>query len=107
LLQKELAKRYAALQQGSSGIAMAANDKERQAVTESKQILERIGRESNPAARSVVERTVSRTKGHFTAKDADAADPIEIWGTRIGRFLGLLVLIAMFIWLISLIIGKS
>ncbi|MBA8878024.1 hypothetical protein [Phyllobacterium myrsinacearum] len=86
---------------------MAANDKERQAVTESKQILERIGHESNPAGRSAVERTVSRTKDHFTAEDADTTDPIEIWGTRIGRFLGLLVLIAMFIWLISLIIGKS
>ncbi|MGO4447859.1 hypothetical protein AB4Y96_02950 [Phyllobacterium sp. TAF24] len=86
---------------------MAANDKERQTVTESKRILERISRETNPGGKSAVERTVNRTKGHFTAEDADAADPIEIWGTRIGRVLGLLVLIAMFIWLISSITGKS
>jgi hypothetical protein len=107
LLQKELAKRYAALQQGSSGIAMAANDKERQTVTESARILERVNHESNAGSGTVIDRTVARTKGHFTAQDADASDPIEIWGTRIGRFLGLLVLLAMFIWLISSVTGKS
>eukprot|EP01132_Coremiostelium_polycephalum_P001751 gene1751-2173_t len=86
---------------------MAANDKERQTVTESARILERVNHESNAGSGTVIDRTVARTKGHFAAQDADASDPIEIWGTRIGRFLGLLVLLAMFIWLISSVTGKS
>ncbi|ATU90249.1 hypothetical protein [Phyllobacterium zundukense] len=69
--------------------------------TESRRILDRVNHESATGGLSVVE----RAKGHFSAEDADAADPIEIWGTRIGRFLGLLVLIAMFIWFLSSFFG--
>ncbi|UGY09963.1 hypothetical protein [Phyllobacterium pellucidum] len=71
--------------------------------TESRRILERIERETAVHGNAIV----GRAKRHFSAQDADAADPIEIWGTRIGRLLGLLVLIAMFIWLIVSISGKG
>ncbi|MGH7002882.1 MAG: hypothetical protein ACREIP_02930 [Alphaproteobacteria bacterium] len=68
---------------------------------EARRILDRGGRESAASSLSVLE----RTKGHFSASDADAVDPIEVWGTRIGRLLGLAVLIAMFLWLMGSIFG--
>jgi hypothetical protein len=82
---------------------MSEHDGKHQTNTESRRIIERIDRESASQGTSFVE----RTKGHFSAGDADPADPIEVWGTRVGRFLGLLVLIAMIIWVISSIVGKS
>jgi hypothetical protein len=82
---------------------MPEQDNKRHPDTESRRILERVSRESAAGGMSVVE----RAKGHFSAKDADAGDSVEVWGTRIGRFLGLLVLIAMFIWLLSSIFGKA
>jgi len=71
--------------------------------TESERILDRIERESAVHGSTIL----TRTKRHFSAEDADAGDRIEIWGTRIGRILGLLVLIAMFIWLVSSLSGKG
>jgi len=82
---------------------MPEQDGKRQTDAESRRIIERIDRESASGGISIVE----RTKGHFSAKDADSTDSIEVWGTRIGRFLGLLALIAMIIWLISSIVGKG
>ena len=80
---------------------MPEHDGKHPSDAESRRIIERIDRES--ASGGLVE----RTKGHFSAEDADQADSIEVWGTRIGRFLGLLVLIAMIIWVISSIVGKG
>ena len=37
--------------------------------------------------------------GHFMARDVDPSDRIEVWGTRIGRILSLIALIALVIWL--------
>jgi hypothetical protein len=36
---------------------------------------------------------------HFSAADADVADPIEIWGRRIGRTLGAVAFIAFGLYL--------
>jgi hypothetical protein len=82
---------------------MPEHDGKHQSDAESRRIIERIDRESASGGISIVE----RTKSHFSAGDADPADPIEVWGSRIGRFLGLLVLIAMIIWVISSIVGKG
>ena len=71
--------------------------------TESQRILDRIERETAVHGNSIL----TRTKRHFSAEDADSADSIEVWGTRIGRLLGLLVLIAMFIWLVISLSGKG
>lgn len=78
---------------------MADKDNQQTRDTETRRILERVSNESASGS------LASRTKGHFSAHDADSNDPIEVWGTRIGRFLGLLVLIAMFIWLMISIFG--
>ncbi|MCY6383203.1 hypothetical protein [Hoeflea prorocentri] len=45
-------------------------------------------------------KTKSKTvTGHFMAKDVDPSDKIEVWGTRIGRILSLIALVALVIWL--------
>lgn len=80
---------------------MADRKKDQQQHAEAHRILQRVGDETVSGGLSFVD----RTKGHFSARDADASDPVEILGTRIGRFLGLLVVIAMFIWLMISIFG--
>ncbi|PRD43855.1 hypothetical protein C5748_08310 [Phyllobacterium phragmitis] len=67
--------------------------------TEARRILDRIGREST-ADHGMVARGVERTKKHLSAADADPADNIELWGTRIGRTFGLLLIIAAIVWVL-------
>ncbi len=38
---------------------------------------------------------------------ADRADPIEVWGTRIGRTLGLLLTLGLMAWLVLYVIRGS
>ncbi|RWK37998.1 hypothetical protein [Mesorhizobium sp.] len=68
---------------------------------ESRRIIERVARETDPAS---VARTAKGARDDVTAADADRADPIEYWGTRIGRALGLIVGIGLLIWLVLFII---
>jgi hypothetical protein len=67
---------------------------------ESRRILDRIGRESDSGGVSLLARTAQSVRDHVTAADADRSDRIEYWGTRIGRSLGLVVVVAMMIWLV-------
>ena len=39
-------------------------------------------------------------RDHVAAADADRTDPIEVWGTRIGRILGLLLALGLMVWLV-------
>ncbi|MEO4043880.1 hypothetical protein AAFN47_19960 [Hoeflea sp. CAU 1731] len=48
-----------------------------------------------------LESKTKSVRGHFTASDADQTDPIEVWGTRIGRWLAVVVFIALAIWLFN------
>ena len=72
---------------------------------ESRRILERIGREDQSSGVSFLARTTQSVRDHVTAADADRADGIEYWGTRIGRSLGLIVVVAMMIWLVLYLAG--
>lgn len=58
---------------------------------ETRRILERVERESDMAA--PMQRVTRRARAHFGAADADPADRIEIWGTRIGRALALVIVL--------------
>jgi hypothetical protein len=66
---------------------------------ESRRILDRVGHEAEAGGASIVKRTVRRAQDHVSAADAEADDPIEVWGTRIGRTLGMAVTIGLIIWL--------
>ena len=74
---------------------------------ESRRILERIARETDPAGNSFVARSTKGMRDHVTAADADRADPIELWGTRIGRTLGLLLTLGLMVWLVLYVIRGS
>ncbi|TSE13607.1 hypothetical protein C1D09_003185 [Mesorhizobium intechi] len=67
---------------------------------ESRRILERVARETDPAGTSFVARTKKGVRDHVSAADADRTDPIEVWGTRIGRILGLLLALGLMVWLV-------
>ncbi|SFO42453.1 hypothetical protein SAMN03159463_01846 [Mesorhizobium sp. NFR06] len=67
---------------------------------ESRRILERVARETAPGGASFIARTAKDARDHMTAADADRADPIEYWGTRIGRTLGFFIAIGLLVWLV-------
>ncbi|UCI08504.1 hypothetical protein [Mesorhizobium sp. B1-1-8] len=68
--------------------------------TESRRILERVSRETTPGSASFIARAARGARDHVSAADADRSDPIEIWGTRIGRTLGLIAAIGLLAWLV-------
>jgi hypothetical protein len=74
---------------------------------ESRRILERIAHETNPAGDSFAGRAAKGMHDHVTAADADRADPIEVWGTRFGRTLGLLLALGLMVWLVLYVIRGS
>jgi hypothetical protein len=62
-------------------------DQER--LAESKRILRQVNRDADTPGF----RAFDRLEEHLAAKDVDANDRIEVWGTRIGRGVGLLVFV--------------
>ena len=40
-------------------------------------------------------------RGHLAADDADQNDWIEVWGTRIGRAIGIVVIVAFLVWVLN------
>ncbi|RST88315.1 hypothetical protein EJC49_01035 [Aquibium carbonis] len=71
---------------------------------ESRRILNRISQESDPSG-SLAVRTAKRVERHMRGADADQADPIEVWGTRIGRGLSLVLFVVLLGWLVSYFMG--
>jgi hypothetical protein len=74
-----------------------AKDDERE--RESREALERVARESETIGGSALGRAGQRMSDHFAGRDAGGADPIELWGRRIGRALSLLGVILLTWWL--------
>lgn len=68
--------------------------------TESRRILERVARETAPGGASFIVRAAKDARDRVTAADTDRADPIEYWGTRIGRTLGFVIAIGLLAWLV-------
>lgn len=68
-----------------------SKDSEREA--ESRRIIGRVGAESEASM-------VRRVGDHMSGRDAEGKDWAELWGTRIGRWLGLALLVYLVWWLI-------
>lgn len=64
---------------------------------EARRILERVQCE---ATGSLVQRRLARTARHLSAEDVDKTDAVEVWSTRIGRWLGSIITLAIIVWLI-------
>jgi hypothetical protein len=80
------------------------NGNKRNEIEESRRILDRIAKESDPSG-SLAVRTARRVEKHMRADDADPSDPIEVWGTRIGRAIGIVLLVVLAGWLLSYFTG--
>lgn len=73
---------------------------ERDDATESRRILQRLSQQSDGAAMSnAVRRSLDHARDHMAASDIDETDWVELWGTRIGRSIGLVLLVGLLIWL--------
>jgi len=72
-------------------------DKQRE--REAKRILDRIENESETVGRSSMRRVAEHTRSHLRAEDADQTQWAEVWGTRIGRGLGLVFVVVLIIYL--------
>ncbi|MBZ6075591.1 hypothetical protein [Microvirga puerhi] len=72
---------------------------------ESREILDRVQRDSETLGSSSLKRMTQRMADHFGGRDAigEAAgggtDPIELWGRRIGRSLSLVGVVVLAYWL--------
>jgi len=80
---------------------MAQRDQER--ALESRRILERVARQTDGGAMSVVSRAAGKMRDHVAAADA-GDDRIERIGTRIGRLLGLLICAGLLVWLVMFLL---
>lgn len=71
----------------------------------SREILDRVARDSEAIGSSTLGRVMQRGSDHFAARDAlepgpdGKADPIELWGRRIGRAISVVVCVALAYWL--------
>ena len=74
-------------------------------VRRAKRQLDRLGEEGGMSATPVMKAATNSVRDHFTARDADRNDKVEVWGTRIARGLALLALIGLVFWLIGQISG--
>ena len=68
--------------------------------SESRRILERVAHETAPGGTPFLVRAAKDARDRVTAADTDPADPIEYWGTRIGRTLGFVIAIGLLVWLV-------
>lgn len=73
------------------------NDRQREA----EQALRRVDIEGEALGASSFARTANKAKDHLGASDIDPEDPIELWGTRIGRIGGAIFAIILVLWLIN------
>ena len=63
---------------------------------ESKRIIRSVGQESEATM-------ATRIRRHMSGADADPDDWVEIWGTRIGRVLSVVLAAVLVWWLIDFI----
>jgi hypothetical protein len=79
---------------------MSPDDRNR----ESARILDRVALEadSSPATRAV-----RAGRDHVQAADLAGDDRLELWGTRIGRSLALVVTAGLIVWLVLIVTGGA
>ena len=68
---------------------------------EAERALRRVDMEAESLGSSTLARTANRAKDHLGASDVNPDDPIEVWGTRIGRIGGAIFAIILVLWLIN------
>lgn len=75
--------------------------KDDETVRQAKRTLDRIGEEGGLSATPVMKSAANNVRDHFTAKDADGRDKVEVWGTRIARGLALFAFVGLVLWMVG------
>jgi NAD(P)H-hydrate repair Nnr-like enzyme with NAD(P)H-hydrate epimerase domain len=75
--------------------------KDDETVRQAKRALDRLGEEGGLSATPVMKSAANSVRDHFTAKDADKTDSIEVWGTRIARGLALVAFVGLVMWMVG------
>lgn len=73
--------------------------KDDETVRQAKRTLDRIGEEGGLSATPVMKSAAGSVRDHFAAEDADKTDRVELWGTRIARWLALLAFAGLLVWI--------
>ena len=81
----------------------ASGDRDHSA--ESRRILDRVAHEADSGGFTVLGRTATRARNHLSASDADQTDWAEVWGTRIGRTIGVAAIAALLLWALIMLVG--
>lgn len=68
---------------------------------ESRRILDAASVQSDVTGASAYERSMKRARNHMNAADKQDEDWIERTGTRIGRWISVLLFVVLVIWLLS------
>ena len=68
--------------------------------TQSRRIIDRVGAETEASM-------ARRVANHMAARDADQKDWAELWGTRIGRVLGVILFCYLIYWLIDFVMNRA
>ncbi|MBO6640118.1 MAG: hypothetical protein JJ920_19645 [Roseitalea sp.] len=68
---------------------------------EARKVIERVERDSEIVGRSSFVRAAGKARDHLTAAEADADDPVEVWGRRVGRILSVIAFIVLALWLFA------
>ncbi|WP_420339543.1 hypothetical protein [Roseibium sp.] len=80
-------------------MSMSKHKADQQRRDEALRAIDRAQAESETVVGSTFVRMADRARDHMSAADKDADDHIEVWGTRIGRSLGLMFAIGLVIYL--------
>ncbi|HQF30044.1 MAG TPA: hypothetical protein PLJ34_01245 [Hyphomicrobiales bacterium] len=62
--------------------------------------IERVVEQSETIAGTSLGRLAAQARAHLAGADADAADPIEVWGRRIGRTIGAVAFVVLALYLV-------
>ena len=67
---------------------------------ESRRILDRVSREAGSGMPTFLSDASQRLRDHVAAVNATQGDPIEYWGTRVGRGLGFVISLVLIVGLL-------
>jgi hypothetical protein len=79
--------------------------KDDETVRQAKRSLDRLAEEGGLSATPVLKSAANNVRDHFTAKDADKSDRVEVWGTRIARGLAVVAFVGLVLWMIGQVSG--
>ena len=82
-------------------IKQSRKDREDARRMQAERALVRVDMEGEALGTSAFARSANKAKNHLGAQDADPDDPIEVWGTRIGRIGGAIFAVVLVLWLVN------